>query len=137
MKALKVYTGILIMVCLSILSACSDNITSPVSSGSQETEVFKAVNTKNLDSYSSLISVKPGESIFLHSDITNLKSITDYSISNCETFTKNLFISASNIDGSQSLPCSSNGYSLDDLLIENRSGQEKTFEVKLSGESSK
>ncbi|MBK8550909.1 MAG: hypothetical protein IPL53_07560 [Ignavibacteria bacterium] len=137
MKALKLFTGILIMMSLAVLSSCSDSITSSLNSESDKTKLSESINKKGTDSFSGSFDIKPGESVLLDREITALKYITEYSISNCADRKKILHISASNIDGLNSLPCESEDYLLHDLLIENISDQVRTVEVKFSGLSGK
>ncbi len=125
------------MISLAVLSSCSDSITSSLNSGSAENQISTSGSNKKGDSFSSSFKIKPGEHIFLHSGITGLNSITEYSISNCGITKNDLYISASNIDASQSLPCSSGNYILDDLLIENRSEKIRAVDVNLFGVSGK
>ena len=137
MKTLKIHTGILIVICLAVLSSCSDSITSSLNSESSESQSLNSGDKNNGDSFSASFKLKAGESVFLHSGVTGLDLITEYSISNCGISKKDFYISASNIDMSQSLPCGSSNYSLYDLLIENKSGQVRSIDVKLVGESGK
>lgn len=137
MKALKHFTGVLILISLSVFSACSDNITSPLNSTSTENEMSVSGDKKRGDSYTSSFTLQPGAFIFLDSRVTSLKYITEYSISNCAISKKDLNITASNIDGLHSLPCSSKSYFLYDLMIENRSSEVRKIDVMLIGGSAK
>ncbi len=134
MKKLKLHTGILIMICLSVITACNDNITSSLNTEPRETNFLNSGNYRG-DSFSSSFILNPGEHIFLDTKMTSLIYIDEYSISNCGLNKKDLHITASNIDGLQSLPCSSTEYFLFDLMIENRSGQARTIDVILHGSS--
>ncbi|MBK8552139.1 MAG: hypothetical protein IPL53_14180 [Ignavibacteria bacterium] len=133
MKTTKLYTGILLMICLAVITSCSDSITSSLNSASNENQVLNSGNIRKSDSYSATFLLNSGESIRLHSGLTGLEHITEYSISNCGITKKDLYITASNIDASQSLPCGSSNYFLEDLLIENRSEHTRSIDVKLIG----
>jgi len=132
MKAMKIFTCVLMMINLIFLSSCSDSITS-LNSAYEDNQSLSSDSKRNGDSFLSKVIIKPGDYAFLYIGNTGLSSISDYSISDCESAYRDLYISASNIDASQSLPCSSSEYLLDDLLIENKSGQIKTVEVNLFG----
>lgn len=140
MKTLKLYTGSIIIICLSILAGCSDNLTAPASQTQNSThEKYQSVKSNaeyNEDSYRGKFKLGPGQTVYLHYEITNLLLINSFSISNCSTNRGELMIRTSNMTGSNSLPCewtSSNGFMLEDLSIKNESGRTKTIEIKMTG----
>ncbi len=137
MKALKQILSILIVISMMILTACSDSITSSLKSEKEEVNSTVTGSSERGASYSSLFRLDPGEHILLNSRVTSLRSINEYSVSNCGISKEDLYISASNIDLIISLPCGSEDFILEDLLIENRSTQQREIGVKLKGISEK
>ena len=135
MKALKQILSILIVISLMILSACSDSITSSLNSVPEENQSPATGSSERGVSYSSSFRLKPGEHVLLNSRVTLLRSINEYSVSECENSRSELYISASNIGMLHSMPCESSEFVLDDLMIENISGMVKKINVKLSGVS--
>lgn len=131
MKAIKIFTGVFVMISLMVLSSCSDSITSFLNSAHEENQSSASDFKRKGDYYSSKYTINPGDYVYLHAGITGLNSISQYSVSNCGITKKDFYISASNIDAQHSLPCGSKEYVLDDLLIENTSGEIKTVEVTL------
>ncbi len=135
MKALKQILSILIVISMMILTACSDSITSSLNSEQEEVNSTVTGSNERGTSYSSSFRLNPGEYILLNSSVTSLRNIHEYSVSNCINTLSELYISASNIGMLRSLPCESSEFVLDDLKIENISGQIKKINVKLSGGS--
>lgn len=133
MKALKQFLSILIVLSLMILSACSDSITSSLNSVQEKDQSPLTGSSERGASYSSSFTLNAGEYILLHSGITLLKNISEYSVSNCSNSRFDLHLSASNIGMLRSLPCESSEHVLNDLLIENISGQVKKITVKMTG----
>lgn len=135
MKTVKQILSIIIVISMMILSACSDSITSSLNSLPEEKQTPETGGNLTKVSYSSSFKLKPNEHIMLNSVVTSLKSINEYSISNCFNTRSDLYISASNIGILRSLPCESNEFLLDDIMIENISGTVKKITVKLTGVS--
>ena len=134
MKALKLNISAVIFICILIIAGCSDNIISPIVESGSRTESLQIKNKNN--SFIRTYTLQAGESVFLDSNITSLRLINSCWISNCNQRRQGLFISTSIIDPPNSLPCSWKNYSLPDLLIDNISGREITFEIQLTGISS-
>lgn len=140
MKNLKHYTGSLLLICLTILAGCSDNLTAPASQTQNLTHEKNQLNKSEAvfddGIYRGKFKLSPGQTINLHYGITNLLLINSYSVSNCSFDRNELMIRTSNMIGSNSLPCewtSTNGLMFEDLSIKNVSGNTKIIEVKMTG----
>lgn len=146
MKAIKVISGVLTILLISVLIGCSDNFIAPANSSVSEYlqstenhQTDEAIVPKDAK-YKLNFKIQPNEVMTLDSKVTDLTGIKSFSISNCNIERKDLFVSASNLDQSGSLGCSWNSNSsfmLNDLIIENRSGKVREIEVVLSGRSIK
>ena len=136
MKSLKNFFWSLTIVILGIVAGCSDFVSSPDISTSNS--VTKPEQIVRGDSYTAKYSLNPGQSLFLDSTVTSIRWIKGYSISNCNG-TRELYISASNLDQSGTLPCSwrtNSSFMMADLSIQNTSNQKLTVEVYMIGVSS-
>lgn len=137
MKTIKIYTSILLFICISIISGCNDNLVSPENA---ET----SLRSNNSDSpanleegfYNGKFSIGPGEILRLNYDNTNLILIHSYSISNCSMVSRDLLIRSSNQADSSSLPCNwkkQGSFAFEDLSIKNISSEKKEISVSLKG----
>ncbi|MBV6477881.1 MAG: hypothetical protein HGGPFJEG_00626 [Ignavibacteria bacterium] len=133
MKTLSIFFGPLLAISITLMTGCSDSLTS---SSTLRDPKPAAETERGWDSYSSTILVKPQSFVFLDSTVTSLSWIAGYMISNCEITSRNLYITASNIDNNQSLPCNwktNSSLMLKDLLIQNLTSRAIVIDVKLNG----
>jgi hypothetical protein len=134
MKTIKYSVSSLLLMAFVILAGCNENLTSPSFSHIEGPSVSR--NESGDNTYTAKMSLQIGEAVWLNSKVTSLARINGYKISNCNSVSRNLFVSSSSVDGNQSLPCSwksSNNFMLEDLVMENVSGRKITIEVNLSG----
>ncbi len=136
MKKVKLYTGSLILICISMIAGCSDNLINPESTGPVSLKTPDASMNLEEGFYNLKFTLHPGESRTFHYGNTGLILIHSYSISNCNIHTRDLLIRSSMQADSSSLPCTWKkfGYfAFEDLTIKNVSSQLKLISVNLRG----
>ncbi|MFZ1322641.1 MAG: hypothetical protein WAT71_13875 [Ignavibacteria bacterium] len=139
MKTSKLVIALVIFVSQMVVTGCNDNLTSTIVSNSDKSQQLKS-NIDGEDFYSATISLQPGESVFLDSNVTSLSGINSYSISNCSLLKKTVFISTSVFDPPGSMECeweTYENYLIPDLSIQNISRRKMNVEVLLNGVSVK
>ena len=136
MKTTKLYTGSLILICLTLTAGCSDYLITPESTGTQtQNESELAMNFED-GKYYEKFNLNPGESKIFHYGNTGLILISSYNVSNCTIISKDLTIRSSIQADSTSLPCNwkkQGSFAFEDLTIKNISSQQKTTSVNLRG----
>lgn len=147
MKTLKSMLAITILIVVSVIAGCDDNLSSPrefiytenqiTEQGANQPQDKHSSTTKwQTKSISTIITLGPDESVYLNSEVTLLSNITAYTILNCNLVRQELHITSSSIDGPYSLPCSwktTSNFMIDDLSIQNVSKSNKTIKIFLKG----
>jgi len=132
MKTLNAFLYPLYAISIAFIIGCNDSLTS-----SSSLNEFKTASMETgWDSYSTTIQLDPHGTVFLDSTVTSLSWIGSYVITNCEMSSRYLFISASNLDNIQSLPCNwrtDNSFMLKDLHIRNLTSATAEIDIKLAG----
>jgi len=136
MKTTKLYTGSLILICLTLTAGCSDYLITPESTGSQSLNTSEIPMNFEDGTYYEKFKLNPGESKIFHYGNTGLILISSYNVSNCTIISKDLTIRSSIQADSTSLPCNwkkQGSFAFEDLTIKNISSQQKTTSVNLRG----
>lgn len=141
MKTIKMFQTaavVLVLAVLTVIVGCSDQMTSPTSSGEANSQYGDLLA---LNSFNTQITLKPHRSYTFNAANTGLKKITSIFVSavSTEPDLDQMFLNCQDIviqgdkKSEKSLDCSSNGLDTKSITITNRTSNFKTLDVLLAG----
>lgn len=131
MNNFKQITAALLMMILSIITGCSDEYLSPLSSsGTNKTFTSDEVPSTHFETVREL---KAGETILFHKNNTGLTTIEAISIEQCDKLMQQLEVTGYTGDMGYVLGCDLKGFAVRTVMIRNISNRDVSINIHLYG----
>ncbi|MEO8664761.1 MAG: hypothetical protein ABI462_04625 [Ignavibacteria bacterium] len=135
MYTFKIYRTAILMLVLSILAGCSDEITSPVTeSGGHETAI-KQEAQENLSTnfFHGKVLLKPRQSYSFSYENTGFYRFNAVSVTNCEDIKNDIEVTGYMDDEAITLGCSTKDFWVKSITVTNISGHKTEIDIYLTG----